>query len=144
MRGLFSLTTCVVLALAIVSGLGGPSKGGAEGEEWMKWSAEMRLLYVSAFLTGYDRGFDDGCKMAEDADVPRPNGLPGAKCISKEPSHSKSLEAYVDLVTEYYTTYPKDRYVNIRTILQDLSDTRHLSLAQIHQYSGEPGQVSKP
>src|SRR5208283_5251477 len=115
-----------------------------EGEEWLKWNADTRLLYVSAYLTGYDRGFAEGCKMAEEVGMSKPMGLPGEKCISREPGHSKNLEEYVDMVTKYYTVYPRDRYVTIRTVLEGLSDTRRLSLQQIHQYSGETDQVAKP
>jgi hypothetical protein len=145
MRNFVSIVACLALALTVDSSSTNASKGIAEGEEWLKWNAESRLLYVSAYLTGYDRGFSEGCKMAEEVDSSiKSTGLPGEKCISREPSHSKNLETYVDLITEFYTTYPKDRYVTIRTVLNGLSDARHLSLQQIHLYSGQTDQAPKP
>jgi len=136
---LLGLSACVLLILVVAPVTCMSVAGIAEGEEWLKWNDGTRLIYVSAYLAGFDRGFTQGCKMAEEVrPIPRSTGLPGENCMAREPGYPKNLEDYVELVTEYYRSYPTDRYVRIRTVLDSLSGARDLTIQQIHAYNG-PG-----
>ena len=108
----------------------------AEGEQWLKWSDETKLVYVSAYIIGFDNGVFQACKQAEKMWQPKSTELPGRKCRQQIPGHTKQLEYYVSVVTDYYHSYPNDRYVTVRTLLDGLSDARNLTIQQIHQYYG--------
>jgi hypothetical protein len=104
------------------------------GDDWLKWSNDARLAYVSAYLHGQGRGFRDGCVVAEKVYSVNASGLPGEKCIAKVPTYSKPLEVYTATITEYYRSYSSDRNVPIFKILEGLSDARALTLRQMHEY----------
>jgi len=137
MARLATILSCILLTEILFAPGSMPIRGTGEGNDWLKWSEETRLIYVSAYVVGFDHGFTQGCKMAEEtSSVTRSTGLPGEKCIAREPRHPQKLEIYVHQITEYYRTYPSDRFVPIRTLLDSFSDARNFSLQQIHEYSG--------
>lgn len=145
MNFLFGLILCALMGSTFNSVPRAPFKGAAEGDEWLKWNGDTRLVYVGAYAAGFDRGFVDGCRTAGELEPrSRATGLPGEECIAKEPGYPKTLEEYVDAVTKFYDSYPTDRYVPIRRVLDGLSDARNLTIQQIHQYSSEGSQSPKP
>ena len=107
------------------------------GDDWMSWSAETRLAYVSAYVQAYVEGFRVGCDAGKEAYATKiPKGDVGQKCVGKGKTFSMSLENYVDKITEYYRSYPNDRHVHVGTILEGLCDERQLTPQQMHQYYG--------
>jgi hypothetical protein len=135
----FGILFYIFLAFVLFSAARVPIRGTGEGNDWLKWNEETRLIYVSAYVIGFDHGFTQGCKTAEETNsVVRSTGLPGDKCIAREPKHPQKLENYVQQITKYYESYPADRFVPIRTLIDSLSDTKNLTLQQIHQYNGAP------
>lgn len=132
-----SLLLAVVLIL--VSGLERAVAAGPlqNGDDWQKWSNETRMVYVCAYLWGRGRGFRDGCEAGEKTySTGKQRGLPGEKCIPKQPNYSGNLEDYVGGITGYYDAYPTDRYVPIFKALEGLSDAQKLTSQQMHEYYG--------
>jgi hypothetical protein len=135
-----SSCTKVLLALLMIAVVLKPVTSFAAdafeaGDDWLKWRSETRLAYVSAYVRGRGRGFRDGCVVGQGLySAGESSGLPGEKCIAKIPPYSKLLEDYVATITEYYHSYPSDRDVPIFKVLESLSDTRSLSIQQMHTY----------
>jgi len=103
----------------------------------MSWSAETRLAYVSAYVQAYVEGFRVGCDAGKEAYATKiPKWDAGEKCAGRGKTFTKSLEDYVDKITKYYESYPADGHVQIRKILEGLSDERQLTPQQMHQYYG--------
>ncbi len=40
------------------------------------------------------------------------------------------------VITDYYRSYPSDRYVPIFKVLEGLSDARNLTIQRMHEYYG--------
>ena len=104
------------------------------GDDWLKWTDETKTEYVSGYLWGLGRGFGDGCEAGEKTYSRKLQGLPGEKCIPKQPIYSGNLEDYVGSITAYYHAYPTDSCVPISHVLEGLSDARRLPVQQMHQY----------
>jgi hypothetical protein len=132
MRSLASILIIVILS----SGTSIAANAIAEGEQWLKWSDETKLEYVSAYVVGFDSGVFQACKQAEKMWQSTSTDLPGKKCRQEMPGHTKQIEYYVSTITDFYHSYPEDRYVTIRTLLDGLSDARNLTIQQMHQYYG--------
>lgn len=128
---LLSLTAALVLSFA-----GSAAGAGLEnGDDWLRWTDETRSEYVSGYLWGLDHGFRDGCVAGEKTySTGRLRGLPGEKCIPKQPVYSKKLEDYVGGITAYYHAYPTDTCVPLTQVIEGLSDARKLTVQQMHQY----------
>jgi hypothetical protein len=105
-----------------------------KGDDWLKWSDDSKLAYVSGYVHGQSRGFKDGCTVGEELYSTKMRGLPGEKCIAKAPTYSNALESYIRTITEYYRSYPNDRNVPVFKVLEGLSDGRSLTLRQMHEY----------
>lgn len=107
------------------------------GEDWLKWNEQSRVNYVSAYLWGHARGFRDGCQTGQQIySVSESKGLPGEKCIGKQPQYSKKLEDYAAAITKFYNSYPQDKRVPVVKLLDGMSDRRNLSFQQMHDYYG--------
>ena len=127
----------VLLALVFNSGGSLGANAIAEGDQWLKWGGETRLEYVSAYLRGNARGFRDGCEAGQEAySGGNLAGLPGEKCLPKLPKYSNNMEEYVRTITDYYRSYPTDRFVPIFKVLEGLSDSRKLTIQRMHDYYG--------
>ena len=108
-----------------------------KGDDWMSWSAETKLAYVSAYVQAFAEGFRVGCDAGKEAYAKKkPKWDGGERCVGRGKTFSKSEEEYVDKITEYYRSYPTDRRVQVRKILEGLCDERQLAPQQMHQYYG--------
>jgi len=137
----------VLLGILLVSMLAAGRASAAnpveDGDAWLKWNNETRMVYVSAYIWGNARGFRDGCVAGEKAySIGKLRGLPGEKCTPKYANYSRKLKAYADGVTDYYAAYTADRYVPIFNVLEGLSDARKLTVQQMHEYF--PASSKKP
>ena len=137
MRSLSGIMVVIILS----SGIGVAANDIAEGEQWLKWSDQTKLEYVSAYIAGFDSGAFQACKQAEKMWQPKSDELPGKKCRQQIPNHSKQMEYYVSTITSYYHSYPEDRHVTIGRLLDGLGDGGNLSIKRMHQYYGaSPGE----
>ena len=108
-----------------------------KGNDWMSWTAETRLAYVAAYVQAYAEGFRVGCDAGKEAYSTKiPKWDAGEKCVGSGKTFSKSEEDYVDRITEFYQSYPADRHIQIRKILEGLCDERQLTPQQMHHYYG--------
>lgn len=127
---------CALVIVIVSSMTSNGANGVAEGEQWLKWSDETKLEYVSAYVVGFDSGVFHACEQAEKMWQQKSTELAATKCRQQVPGHSQQLESYVSAITHYYHSYPDDRYVTIRTLLDGLSDARNLTIQQMHHYYG--------
>ncbi len=51
---------------------------------------------------------------------------------------SRTPENYARLMTDYYKTYPEDSNLPILKLLDELSDSEHKSLSEIHRWYHSP------
>ena len=137
LKGLMAL----LFAVALMSLTSFAADAFEAGDDWLKWNNETRLAYVSAYVHGQGRGFRDGCVVGKKVYSASSSGLPGEKCVTRVPTYSKPLETYAATITEYYRSYPSDQSVPIFKIIEGLSDSRNLSVKQMHDYF--PGAVRK-
>lgn len=134
---LASLLLVVLLVVALNPGRSFGANQFEAGDDWLKWSDETRLAYVSAYLWGHARGFRDGYEAGQRIySTGKSVGLPGEKCIPEHPGYSKNLEDYAGITTEFYRSYPNDRRVPIFKLLDGMSDKAKLTIQQMHEYYG--------
>ena len=124
----------VLIAASVTPTMGFAADAFEAGDDWLKWSNDAKLAYLSAYLHGQGRGFRDGCVVGEKLYSAKASGVPGEQCIAKVPRYSKSLDAYAAAITEYYRLYTSDENVPIFKILEGLSDASALTLKQMHEY----------
>jgi hypothetical protein len=106
------LLRIVMAFLTLVAGRAVAESPIEDGTSWLRWKSETRTAYVSGYLWGLGRGFRDGCQAGQKTYwTGKVRGLPGEKCIPKQPNFSRNLEDYVVGVTKYYSAYPADSYV---------------------------------
>jgi hypothetical protein len=138
-----NLFLAVVLVLVFGPGRTVAANPLENGDDWLKWNNETRMVYVSGYLWGHARGFRDGCEAGEKTySTGKSSGLPGERCIPKQPNYSRNLEDYVGGITDYYGAYPTDRYVPIFKVLDGLSDAQKLTIQQMHEQF--PASSRKP
>jgi hypothetical protein len=123
-----------------------------EGEVWLKWNDEQRDAYVYAYLKGLTRGYHKGCFEA--AKIANPSGDlksdPEKKCEQVGPEFYGEISYYSHKVTAFYQRYPKQRFLFITDILNNLAYKRDMTLEEIHKRypSGEKqsdsGSTPKP
>ena len=143
-----------LVALTLVIGISYASRGRAEGEEWLQWSDDVRVQYLSNYLAAFSHGFHTACETMQEAGTThKPKEAPIEVCMSNLPRYSKTLDLYADEITQFYRQYSSDRFATVQEIMDCLSDSRGLSLQQIHEdlgkriphsQAGKPTSVSPP
>jgi hypothetical protein len=113
----------------------------SEGEQWLRWSDETRLAYVTGYVLGFGKGFHRGCQIGEETYSDKLSGLPGERCLAKIPNESKSPEEYAEIITNYYRLYPADRYVSLLRLLDGLQRMPDLTIQKMHEYYPSSAKV---
>lgn len=117
-----------------------------EGNTWMKWNEQHREDYVRGYILGRFEGYTDAC-YRESKFWPSPITLgdgnnPISKCVKEMPGFSQGPEYFAKQVTEFYRTYPGDRILLIREILEALGSGK--SIQDIHEHPPFPTKGSTP
>jgi hypothetical protein len=128
------LFVSALLTLFLCCGNSFAADARSEGEQWLKWSDETRSAYVAGYLWGFGQGFSQGCTIGQETYSVKPTGLPGEKCVAKIPSELKNPEQYAEIITNYYRSYPSDRNVAVRRLLDGLQRKPDLTIEQMHEY----------
>ena len=109
-------------------------------ELWLSWSSDAKAEYVWGFLSGFTEGKRAGCTFYAGRITPYmphkptpPEKLPRQECLNallhfREPH----FQTYVDVITNYYTKYPRDREAGLARILLEMVSVQNLSIDQIH------------
>lgn len=109
---------------------------GAEGEEWLKWDANTRVVYIRAYIHGMQSGFNRGCESGIESVQPRMNGGDMTKateaCLANFPISERDSSKLVDEITDFYRQYPKQRFLYISDIFLQLHSGR--TIEQIHEH----------
>jgi hypothetical protein len=59
-----SRVAAVLLVLCLSCPSGRALRNGSEGEEWVKWTEETRIMYIRGYVTGLREGIGAGCHQA--------------------------------------------------------------------------------
>jgi hypothetical protein len=112
----------------------GANGEGAEGNEWMNWSADRRSGYVQGVLVGSTWGYLQAC--AEAGVIA--HSVPDLQndCLKQAPNVRFSAEQYVALMTEFYSKYPQDRALSMRRLLTKLSEPQ-VTVDGVHKWLDE-------
>jgi hypothetical protein len=137
MRLLVGSTARLLVTVLIFAVFAYGSRGVAEGEDWMKWDSDTREIYVGCYFVAFNHGFKSACKKAALSDksssASKVSEAPDEPCVAKMPQFTRPVEFYSQKITDYYRSYPSDRYAMIRELLDYMSDSQNLTLEQIHE-----------
>jgi hypothetical protein len=126
---------CITLALIFNPAKSFSQDHLSDGDQWLKWGDETRIAYVAGFFWGYERGYFEGCDVGEQVYAKKRTGRPGEKCTARmSKQRIKSPEEYAELVTNYYRTYPADRYVDLLELLEGLQRDPNLRIQDMHKH----------
>jgi hypothetical protein len=115
-----------------------------EGGGWLERNPDSRIGFVHGYIVGLSRGFAQGC-VAYERSVPqqktyvRPADLPSVKCSRQTPSFSKPISFYAEQITRFYTANAEDRKVPFEEVLKMLSDGKHMTPEQMHDWFKQHG-----
>ena len=100
------------------------------GERWLTWDQSSRVAFVMGNLRGYWDGQASGCADAkrETESLTGSVGMTAEmaeqmtlRCMNRfRPAH-RSFDSYEKVVTEFYTKYPEDRFVEIQELIKLLA-----------------------
>jgi hypothetical protein len=148
-----TLIASLLLIVAVFANQGAPSKQSAGkynlsrtvpgpiGDEWVSWNSDMQAQYIRGYYEGYQRGDRVGCgdtiaffvakgvqtSMAMPAE-------PAGNCLKVKLQWSDSNESYAEKISQYYQTYLTDHDIPVPLLMEELSDQKHMSFVQIHQW----------
>jgi hypothetical protein len=112
------------------------AQDGSEGEEWMKWDNNTRRVYVRAYVQGSMNGFNRGCDDGVSSAQPNAQGEAVLRfmtaCLSRSPISQRDSMKMVDQITDFYTRYPAQRFLDISDVLLGLH--AGLTRDQIHEH----------
>jgi len=107
---------------------------GDEGEEWLKWDANAKAVYVLAYVQGLQKGYSKGCEAGISTIQARLKYDDAVRahheCWNRFPISTRDSAQLIDSITMFYTAYPKQRFLYISDILLELHVGR--SIEQIH------------
>jgi len=105
-----------------------------EGDEWLRWDAQTRSVYVRAYTSGYVHGYYGGCGNGLVASTPEMNGPytmeAAQRCSDRSMITSRDSSHFADRITEFYQKYPQQRFLRISDILLGLYAGK--TLEEIH------------
>jgi hypothetical protein len=106
-----------------------------EGEEWLKWDAQTRNIYVRAYASGNMQGYAHGCSEGLVASSPKMTGLYTAgaskRCSAGAMITSRDSSHFAEEITKFYQSYPQQTFLRISDILLGLYAGK--TLEQIHR-----------
>ena len=109
---------------------------GSEGDKWLQWNTQTKQVYVEAYVLGIQSGYTKGCSEGIFALQPKIKGGEAIRyanlCLAHSPISEKDSSKMIDDITEFYTKYPKQRYLYISDILLRLH--AGFSIQQIHEH----------
>ena len=132
------LLTWVLLSVTIVSSVCSASRRrDATGQEWLSWNPAERSAFTIGFIDGYLRGTRKACDAANDLfEVGKGHRLgedPSARCQSRIESYSKDADAYIAVLTDFYTKYPAYRNIPFIYLFFFLSDNQFKTADQLYK-----------
>jgi hypothetical protein len=99
-------------------------------------------MFIRGFLVGHHEGFRRGCGNGvnvTDSSAKRTESAedtPIGRCLASEQLFRKESSFYVEFVTEFYTKYPQDRDLPLRTLIEDSEEK---TPEQIHEWVSRVG-----
>jgi hypothetical protein len=129
-----SLATAILLAVCLSTPLFG-TRVCCEGEQWLRWTNDVRQTYVLAFSLGYSKGYVQGCDVGtRDVTAGSKPGLendPTRNCRQKGLDFSRGTDYFVKSITDFYTRFPSDRDIYVEELIQCFA--RGLSVEEAHR-----------
>jgi hypothetical protein len=134
---LFIVSDVLVVLLLVAGRALASSPQPGTGEEWLLWTTEQRNTFIEGYVTGYMRGTRKACNVARDLYVAdksqRPGEDPSGPCLARLESYSKRSDAYITVLTDFYTSHPEYRGIPSAYLLEFLGDSRFKTADQLHQ-----------
>jgi|SRR5947209_9883301 len=107
------------------------SRGKLQGETWLSWGADARLQFVRGLLVGYLYGGRQACSLATSQyDLTTSRKL-SRECEQNVHHFRQGPEYYADFVTNFYLSYPDDRDIPMRMLIE-FADEKNVE--QIHDW----------
>lgn len=136
-----SLLLTTVLALLAVLGAAAqnsPSPSNGRGEEWLSWTSAQRVLFVGAYLQGYQMGTLDACAAAAELfesgkKITDLNQDPDRRCVRHAKRYSLRAADYARVITAFYHKHPEYRRIPIDYFMILFTDRRYQTLGGIEQ-----------
>lgn len=129
-------TTFAVMLFLLVSGCAKAAWVGTEGEEWLRWDANTKVVFIRAFIQGMQSGFNRGCESGIESVQPQMSGGDMARatdaCLAHFPISERDSSKLVGQITDFYRRYPKQRFLYISDIFLQLHAGR--TIEQIHEH----------
>jgi hypothetical protein len=111
-------------------------RNGSNGEVWVKWTPEIRTIYIRGYVTGLYEGIGAGCHEVISTISPPRSWSDESKVLtecSRKFSYFKGDPIrFVPLITKFYRAYPTQRSIDIRDVLYEAA--KGLPVAQIHEH----------
>ncbi len=121
-----------------------------QGGQWLSWSQERKITYLTGFLDGYLSGTYHLCDTADklfkvkDPSRVSSQAMPGAEasvlCLASRNNYSKQyssagmdLSPYADIITEFYTKHPDYAAVPFPELMLFLGDGKCDTADQLYQ-----------
>jgi hypothetical protein len=132
-----SFQTFILLAVMLCCLPASAIKNGSEGEEWIKWTPEARVIYIRAYVAGFYKGHVNGCDTGISAVPPvrKSHDIDSkarTKCLGAFPFLDGDPIRFVPLITDFYTNYPGQRHFDISDVL--LQASKGHSVKEIHEH----------
>ena len=131
------LTAPTILLLCLSAPLFG-ERVCCEGEQWLRWSDDIRQTYVLAFTLGYSKGYVQGCDLGTRG-MP-PDSKPGIgndprqHCLHTGLDFSKGTDFFVKSITEFYERFPTDRDIYVEELIQCFASGLSVEEAHHHKF----------
>ncbi|MBZ5543506.1 MAG: hypothetical protein LAO07_07480 [Acidobacteriia bacterium] len=134
----FAASGALAIFVLVVAGAQHASPPRWGGEEWLSWSAEVRSVFVDAYLAGYTSGKSAACMAADDLFeldkvIHDPKDAVVARCKRHAKSYSKTSDYYAKVITEFYQKYPKYRNIPYAYLMFLMTDDWYKTADEIYQ-----------
>jgi len=107
------------LAVVLSTTSGGGARLCCEGDKWLKWNNETRGVYILGLVQGYENGRHEGCEAALSED--RDQFIKMKTCARSPGPDNYKVEHIADLITQFYTQYPNQRFFYIQEVLRAIT-----------------------
>src|SRR5258708_30031178 len=110
----------ILAAIVLFTTSGDAARLCCEGDKWLKWGVETREYYILGLIQGYQSGRLDGCEAAfantHNASVKT------RACTGPHKSDPYDVDHITELITQFYTQYPKENFFYIREVLEAVAE----------------------
>lgn len=124
---------------------------GHAGQEWLAWPGRARVLFVAAYIDGYQEGIHNACESADrllDLKTNKPYDhakdeivLPSGVCQKGAAHYSRfkpnatgdpDVTAYTEVLTRFYTEHAEFEDIPYEYLMQYLTDEQNKTVDDLY------------